>query len=167
MIDQAIFKREWVILCERWNRTPSPEMTARYFQAINGRMTTESFLGACRVLFARNEFFPSPDEFVDAVNIPNEAKAIDQWELCLRVAEGEHHVLNRMDQVGKRVVAALGGPDALGRTDRDRVSFLRGEFLRTYIDLTHSREYHQIEGPEVTPESRRIMGEILNQRGTE
>jgi len=161
MIDQIVFTAEWAILCERWGKTYSGPVTARYYQHLSARMDTASFRDACAHLFAESEFFPKPDDFVSAVQASDEARALDQWDLCYRVMEGESHVWDRMSPAGRRVVALLGGPSRLGDTPIDSVPFVRRDFLAFFREVTDGVEYEQIAGSEVTPESRRIVGEVM------
>lgn len=161
MIDQEIFKREWRVLCERWNRKPSVQLTARYFQAITEHLDTEAFLWACRVLFAKNEFFPTPDQFIQAVRQPADAAALNQWDLCLRVMEGED-VLSRMTPEGQRTVALFGGVKQLRNTPLESVPFVRRDFLAHFREVSEGTARGRLlPGAEITPESRRIVREVM------
>jgi len=161
MIDQNVFRTEWTILCERWNRTHTREVAARYFQFLNDRMDTAAFRDACAHVFATNEFFPTPEQFVLAVQLPPEADALDQWELCLRVMEGDS-VLDRMNPCGRRVVALLGGPNKLRNTMVESVPFVRKDFLAFYRDVNDGvARGHLLPGAEVTPESKRIVDGLM------
>lgn len=166
MIDQNVFRREWAILCERYGRQPSPELTARYYQILTARMDTDQFVEGAAAVMDRCEFFPRPADFTEAV-LPDPATAAwDQWELCERVMHGETHVLERMSPEGRRVVQIMGGARALGQTPVDAVAFRRKEFLGAYADMTSARLGGRIlEGAEVTPESRRIVGEAMREPG--
>ena len=158
MIDQTVFKAEWAILCDRFNREMSVPVTTRYYQALTDRMDTRTFRDACALVFASNEFFPTPEQFIQAVQ--PEVESLNQWELCQRVMEGDS-VLDRMDRYGQRVVALLGGPAKLRDTQVENVPHVRRDFLAFYQDVSDGKASAD-RLPEVTPESRRIVGEIMN-----
>ena len=163
MIDQGVFKQEWLVLCERWNKQPSVQLTARYYQTLTDNMDTASFQAACRVVFAENEFFPTPSQFMQATRSSEDVHALDQWELCLRVMEGEPQIMDRMNAEGQRAVALLGGPARLGNTPIDSVPFVRRDFLAFYHDVSEGVVRGQLlPEAEITPESRRIVGELMS-----
>jgi len=159
MIDEGVFKTEWAILSERFGKKFSAPVTARYFQLLSPQLSTERFRSACASIFSSNEFFPTPEEFVLRVGVPGEMEAFDQWELCVRIMEGEHHVLNRMTPAGQKVVSLLGGPERLGQTKVDSVPFVRRDFLQFYTDTTDADPITLL--PELTADSRKIVGEVM------
>lgn len=162
MIDQGVFKNEWAILCERFNRQHSAPIAARYYQHLSERMDTEQFRAASLRVFGFNEFFPTPEDFVTKITGTEDAEALDQWELCLRVMEGERHILDRMSPDGQRIIALLGGVDRLGQTPLDSVPFVRKDFLAMFSDAKAVTDSGQrLIGPEVTPESRRIVKDVM------
>ena len=160
MIDQDRFKTEWVILGERFRRDHSDPVMARYFQYLNDRLDTEQFCMACRKLFNTKEFFPTPEDFVRCVVGSEESLALEQWDLCQRIMEGERHILDRMSPAGKRAVSLLGGVGRLGQTKISEVQFVRKDFLKFFADTVDSDPSTLL--PEVTDESRRIVGEVVN-----
>lgn len=161
MIDQEVFRTEWAILCERFNREPSAVLSARYYQAINERLDTEAFRRVCQLLFIHNKFFPAPSEFWDTGGKGDSALA--DWEYCLRVMEGERDVLGRMSAEGQKTVGLMGGVARLGQTPLDSLPFVRREFLGFHAELTAANPHQTLQGPEVTPESRRIVDEVMKQ----
>jgi len=160
-IDRTVFSQEWALLCERFNRRPSKELSARYYDILSPQMSTGEFRAASVAVLNSAEFFPRPLDFSLAIRPDPAVSALDQWELCERVMHGEHGILERMSEEGRRVVALLGGPVHLGMTSLDSVPFVRREFLARYREVT-SEQLDLIPGPEVTPESRRIVGEVMH-----
>ena len=67
MIDRRVFVREWTALCERFSRQHNAREASRYYEWLNSRLSTEDFELAARDLYARAEFFPRPEAFVEAV----------------------------------------------------------------------------------------------------
>jgi len=161
MIDPTVFSHEWDLLCARFNRKPLKELMARYYDILSPQMSTGEFRAAAVCVLNSAEFFPRPLDFSLAIRPDPAISALDQWELCERVMQGEHGILERMTEEGRRVVALLGGPVRLGMTSLDSVPFVRKEFLARYREVT-SEQFEAISGPEVTPESRRIVGEVMH-----
>lgn len=161
MIDQGIFRNEWAILEDRFNRKFSRPVQARFFQILNERMNTEAFRFACQVAFAECEFFPTPEQL--AAFSATEELGLDQWELCLRIMEGEPEIFDRMTESGKRTVKALGGYEHLRNTRLESIPFVRKEFLAIYAERLQGQERGNLIGPEVTPASRQIVSEVMGQ----
>jgi len=161
MIDPDVFADEWALLCERFNREASGRLAEAYYDALSAVLTTGQFIAAAKSLFILSEFFPTPQAFIQAGGIDPQADALDQWELCERVMAGEHHIAGRMNEAGKRVLLLLGGPRHLGLTALDQVGWVRKEFLALYHEVASGQERAGIAGPEVTPESRRLVGEVM------
>lgn len=161
MINETVFATAWSLICERFNRDASNALSEQYYNLISERMDTASFRQAASRVIAENEFFPRPADFWEAVQLPPEADALDQWELCLRIMEGDS-VLDRMNPCGQRVVALLGGPNKLRNTQLDSVPFVRKDFLAYYRDVNDGvARGHLLPGAEVTPESRRIVDDLM------
>jgi len=159
MINESVFKTEWAILSERFNKKFSAPVTARYYQFLSPQMDTEQFRAACAAAFVSNEFFPTPDDLVRSVRGSEEGEALGQWDLCQRIMEGERHIIDRMSPAGKRVVGLLGGVGRLGQTEVDKVAFLRRDFLQFYADTLEADPMTLL--PEVTADSRRIVGKAF------
>lgn len=160
MIDESVFKSEWQILCERFNRQPSRILAVRYYQSLSGRMSTIEFRAACKRIFDSHEFFPRPDDFFEVVKGDVAGEALGQWELCERVMAGDVHVLGRMTEEGQRVVRLLGGVHRLGQTPLDSLPFVRKEFLGLYSQAAEieARERNAI-GP-MTTEGRKLIEDL-------
>ena len=156
-IDPRVFSEEWSLLCERFNRGPSKALSARYFDILSPTMSTAEFRVAAVIVLRESEFFPRPADFMAAIQPDPETEALDQWALCERIMEGERDLVERMTVSGQQAVRLLGGAIQLGQTRRDSVPFVRKDFLATYRELVNGNGRVRIQGPEVTPESRRIM----------
>ena len=128
MIDQDVFNIEWAVICERCNRDPSQVLSARYYQSLSPRMTTDEFRVAARVVFEECEFLPPVAAFIEAIRPSVEADAMEQWELCRQVMAGSTKALTRMNPAGRRTVDLLGGMDRLRNTRLNDVQFVRRDF---------------------------------------
>ncbi len=163
MIDTEVFSHEWDLLCARFNRKPSKELMARYYDILSPQMSTGEFRAAAVAVLNGAEFFPRPLDFMLAIRPDPAVEALDQWELCERAMQGERGITERMTDEGRRVLGLLGGAVQLGMTPLDKVPFVRKEFLAMYRELRASG-HEAIAGPEVTPESRRIVGEAMRDK---
>ena len=67
MIDRKAFSDEWDFLCNRFVRQNNPQEARRYYEWLTGRLSTDQFQEAAKDLWARSEFFPRPEAFVDVV----------------------------------------------------------------------------------------------------
>jgi hypothetical protein len=133
MIDQGVFKNEWVVLAERFGRFKNSRLIAqRYYEYLNERMDTDTFVAAARQLFASSEYFPKPDAFLEAAGLTRDTLAQVEWELCQRVMSGDRHALGQMSEEGQRVIRVLGGVDRLRMTPLDQIDWRRKEFLKLY-----------------------------------
>lgn len=148
MIDQGVFKTEWEIMCERWNREPSRAMAARYYQSLSARMDTESFRAVCRHLFDTSEFFPRPDDFVEAAAGNSEERALEEWDNCWKAMCGPDAPLQRMSEAGRKTLRLMGGIHQLRNIDLNSLPFVRKEFLRLY---SHAHETYERERKELPP----------------
>lgn len=162
MIDENVFKREWAVICDRLNRTPSRATAARYYQVLSRRMNTEQFVAAAEHVFATARYFPTPAEFLEAVEGETEERAAEDWSLCQRVMSGNLNALQRMSEAGRKTVALMGGPERLRMTAVDEVHFRRAEFMRLHGNAQeiHRRE-EGVSLPPMKPAARRMLAEAV------
>lgn len=132
MIDKPAFADEWKRLCKRFNRQLDQDEARDYFDYLSPQIDTDAFVSAARKLWASREFFPRPDDFLEAANGTTEAEAAEQWELCRRIMAGERGILEQMTPAGRKTVALLGGQQALRQTPVGEVHFRRRDFLGMY-----------------------------------
>lgn len=161
MIDQAAFKIEWRIICERFSRDPSTALEARYYQSLSPLMSTAEFRLAARQVLHECEFFPPPARFVEAVRGDPELAAMDAWDVCQSVMCGSRSA-DTLDTITGKVVQLMGGEMMLRRTKLTDVAFRRKEFMRLYrlVADGHMRQEAQEALAPWTEEGREIMGDL-------
>ena len=147
MIDKREFWSAWESLCRRFRRELDKDEAAEYHGYLSPQLDTEAFLIAARKLWASKEFFPRPDDFLEAATGSTEEQALEQWRLCHRAMRGDD-VLDRMTDAGRKTMALMGGPDRLRLTPVDEVHFRRAEFLRIYGS---AQEIHRRERADALP----------------
>jgi hypothetical protein len=156
VIDKREFWAAWQGLCKRFNRPPDADEASEWHDYLSPQLSTEEFQTAARKLWASREFFPRPDDFLDAARGTTEAEAADQWELCRRVMSGDRSALEAMTPAGQKTVRLLGGIDALRQTPLDEVHFRRAEFLRLYDSAEEIARREQGALPWGPEDSRRL-----------
>lgn len=156
MIDQGVFKNEWTVLAERFGKyKESRVVSQRYYEHLSPRMTTEAFVSAARSLFASEEFFPSPDAFLEAAGFTGTAAAHSDWEHVHAILYGKAEAYDRLTEEGRRTVRLMGGVHGLQSTHVDEAKWRRREFFELYRSERHERE----SLPPMGEEARRIVGE--------
>lgn len=84
-LDRRVFLREMALLAERFNRPELSEpLIARYYDTLNGRLTTPDFERAARAIFDGDTFWPAPLRFVEVVQGNPKAMADDAWTRLLQ-----------------------------------------------------------------------------------
>jgi hypothetical protein len=148
MIDKHAFWAAWERLCRRFGRELDKDEAEDYHNYLDNQLDTEAFLAAARKLWASREFFPRPDDFVEASAGSTDEQALEQWQLCNRLMRGDD-VLDRMTEAGRKTVALMGGPLRLRQTPIDEVHFRRAEFIRLFGSATEI--YRREKRPELPP----------------
>jgi hypothetical protein len=156
MLDQAIFKSAWAILCERFDRQRSDTLMMAYYKVLAPQLSTSQFQAACARIFVDREFFPRPADFLAEVRPDPRLAATTQWEAVQELMRGETADL---DPTAKRVVRALGGTAKLRNTSLDAVQYVRRDFMALYADLSTNHDAARIEP---TAEGLRLTARIMD-----
>jgi hypothetical protein len=156
MLDQAIFKSAWAILCERFDRQRSDTLMMAYYKVLAPQLSTSQFQAACARIFVDREFFPRPADFLAEVRPDPKADALEQWVQVHELMRGfgDRHAL---DPAATRAVAMLGGMSKLRNTPLDSVQWVRRDFLQLYGDVAHQ----PLIAP--TPEGLRLTARIMDE----
>lgn len=133
MIEKPVFVEEMRALERRFNADLSEDELLRYYRYLSGRLDTEAFRRASQVVWATNEFFPRPADFLVA-------EATAQWRILLDVVErfqpphSTPSVYDALSDRGGDAVRELGGILAVkDGLNRDAV-----RFRRTWYDAYES-----------------------------
>lgn len=139
MIDRDTFGDVWAILEERFGKEHSQPTRAMYYKSLSERLTTEEFRGAARHLFDSAEFFPKPDDFVEAVRGDTETRALKSWETVEQVVRG-FSSRDELTSEAERTVKLMGGMRQLRMTRDENWPHRRREFLKLYGDAERIEE---------------------------
>ena len=110
MISRPVFGRAWRKLCRRFNRPLDDGMADDYYEYLSPQLNDDEFTTAMTVVWARNKFFPRPDDFLDVKQITDyrlawrAARAFDPYD-----PEKSRAYLNAMSDWGRAALNALGG----------------------------------------------------------
>ena len=130
MLDKPTFVKELKALGDRFNRTVSNDMVARYYQELQG-MTSSDFMEAVRVIYRNDTFWPSPARFLQAVGLDSETQAQAAWERILKLAS-TGSTSGSLTEPERDAIKAVGGLARLGRSDERDLPFKRKEFLLAF-----------------------------------
>jgi hypothetical protein len=64
---EETFGRELRALCKRFNREWDADLLDRYYSYLGARLNDHEFVAASQHLYATAQFFPRPEDFLDAV----------------------------------------------------------------------------------------------------
>lgn len=151
----------WAVLSDRFSREPSQATTRFYHRVLQAALTVHQLDEAMARVAYSGQFFPSPEEIVQAVGGSDEATALRQWELCERAVRGLDPDLSRLSESGRRAVRLIGGLRHLRGMQESDLPFRRKEFLGLFKQADEITQREQQALPEWTPEGRATMRRLL------
>jgi len=161
MLDEAIFAKAWAMLKERFHTEASEDQTRAYFAYLRNRITTEEFREAAATVWATNRFFPRPVDFLIV-------GASREWGLLLRAANSFNPPsqvdLAPWDALSTRThdaIRASGGRLAVRDAIQKNPIQFRQRFVEAFEMAATVDSGRTKSLPEVTPDSRRIVGEVM------
>ena len=140
MLDRGAFLREMGLLAERFGRSVSEPVIARYFDALRVALTTPEFVAAARVIFDHDAFWPAPARFVELARGNPRDDAEREWRrLVDACARADRNVL--LSPEGAAAMRAAGGWNAVAYCEGDvNLDRKRGLFVRAYTAAREDRE---------------------------
>lgn len=175
MIDAEVFAEEWAVLNDRFPGSRSQRVADRYYDFLDARIDTETFLAASERIFAEAEHFPRPADFLEAVRGDVEERARKMWPEVRKVvaayspypvwSEGEQYyrhrrMLEELPDDVREAVRLLGGVGSFAGLDSEALWFRRREFIRLLQDV-QQREDRPLLGPAQVGEVRSFAGEVV------
>jgi hypothetical protein len=132
---EEVFSAWWAVLCERFNRGPSQVLAAMYLDSLADRLTVEEFQEAATEIFERARYWPSPQDFVDAVEPDGRADAHDEWGTLLTVLRGSR---GQLSDTARRAVELMGGERLLRLSPETELKWLRKDFVALHQELAEA-----------------------------
>ena len=166
-INRTTFATAWRKLEGRFGKQP-PGAAADYLGYLSEILTEQEFQCAWRAVWSSREFFPRPDDFL-MVRQGQDWEKLQRAVVLARRKEDWVPVFDSMTPAGQKGIQALGGIFVVSDQMQKAPAFLRKDFRAEYetavqtIAIENALPPGDTETalPEVTPESRRIVGEVL------
>jgi len=154
MLDRTAFTREMTLLADRFNRAVSDSMAKRYYDDLK-HLATSDFLTAARVIYRNDTFWPPPNRFMEAAGLDAKTLAETAWQTALEEASsGTARPYSDYPPAHATALRAVGGNTVIGRTNQDRLSFLKRDFVNAF-----KQYYERSTNPVLdTPEPVEIAG---------
>lgn len=157
MIGREVFDDAWALLCERFNREPSRALAVAYYKILSPQMDSEEFRAAANRIFRGHEFFPRPDDFLEAEDA--DTRALTAWEQVHRLMQG-FATAEQLDPEARRAVRLLGGERKLRNTPLDAVQYVRRDFLKLYGEAAVIAQREDGGQIEVGEEAKRLAAGV-------
>lgn len=120
MLDDVVFAAEMTLLEDRFGRRAlTTETKVRYYEFLNQNLTTQEFRAAAREIFNRDQFWPSPQRFVEAVRGNAKQLASSEWQLLLAHMRNGQHNPSELSATGRQALRAAGGFKMLLHAEND------------------------------------------------
>ncbi len=138
MISPEVFTEHFDILCEMCNRDPKSFSTAtrtKYYERLNLKIASdEEFIAAFDVVFDSLKFFPSPNDFAEALQGSNNVQAAEEWETVVLMASRGDRDLSKLCSPTQRAIQLIGGMRRIEMATEDHLPWLKKEFVQHWKD---------------------------------
>lgn len=168
MISKECFLWAWEKLEARFGKQP-PGMASDYKAHLSELMEEDEFIAATRAVWSTREFFPRPADFL-LVRLGSDWRKLQRVVEMFRRKEDWSVLYRSISNAGRESIELLGGVFAIAERFQASVGYLRKDFGSEYENAVSmmAAESNSLPGapvidalPEVTPESRRIVGEVM------
>lgn len=134
MLDDVVFAAEMTLLEDRFSRRPlTTETKVRYYEFLSEHLTTQEFQAAAREIFNRDQFWPSPSRFVEAVRGNPKQLAASEWQQLVDQMRSNSHDPTVLSDAGRNALRAAGGFKMLLHAESDfALNQVRKEFLEAF-----------------------------------
>lgn len=158
MLDDVVFAAEMTLLEDRFGRRAlTTETKVRYYEFLNQNLTTQEFRAAAREIFNRDQFWPSPQRFVEAVRGNAKQLASSEWQLLLEHMRNGQHNPSELSATGRQALRAAGGFKMLMHAENDfALNATRSAFLDAF---QQAAERPREAAPEL-PEAAVLTAEV-------
>lgn len=140
MIDKRAFLRELGLLADRFGRTVSEPVIARYYDTLNRTLTTTEFEAAARIVFDTDTFWPAPARFIELAHGNPENNADAEWRALLESCARNDARVDFLTPEGRAGMIAAGGWRDIGITpEGPAMAARRKSFIRAYLAAREER----------------------------
>jgi len=140
MLNRNAFLREMGLLAERFNRTISELVIARYYDTLKDRLTPEEFEQAARFVFDQDSFWPAPARFIELAQGNTKDDAEREWRALLDAcARGDRNLL--LSPEGAAAMRAVGGWNAIAYCESPHhLEAKHRSFVQHHVGAREERE---------------------------
>lgn len=124
----------------------SAERLALYLETLTPMLSPDSLCAAIRNACVQCRFFPTPSEIISAAGRSDDQLAAEAWRLAVDIA-GRGRFADRNAAVTPEIARAvhlIGGWDALGLTELDKLHFLERRFLEVYKPIMPADDFVRV-----------------------
>lgn len=149
MLDDTVFSAELTLLEDRFGRAKlTTEAKVRYYEYLAQNLTTTEFQAAAREIFNRDQFWPSPQRFVDVVRGSVKQRAEIDWQAVLHLAQAGETDLSTLPPAAVAAMRAAGGWRAIAYAEGAyQLEQLRKRFLAVHETQGTQLDRPQLEAP--------------------
>lgn len=135
MINRTEFTKRFAMLLDRFGRTMSEPGILEYYEILNQELTTEEFTAAAREIHRRDQFWPTPQRFIDAARGGTEKElAGAAWRELMRAARaGQPPKATELSPAERAGLKAIGGFRELNAPTYAQADKLRAAFEEAYL----------------------------------
>lgn len=149
MINRTEFTKRFAMLLDRFGRTMSEPGILEYYQILNEELTTEEFTAAAREIHRRDQFWPTPQRFIDAARGGSETElAANAWRRLTTAAnQGQTPKLTPTERAALQAIGGFGELKAATHYQQDQ---LRRTFEAAHVAIGRgaSPAAAQLEAPQ-------------------
>lgn len=138
MINRTEFTKHLGLLLDRFGRSMSEPTIAEYYRLLNAELTTDAFQRAAREIFRHDQFWPSPQRFVDAAQGGSSKELAEAaWGEVLRLAQrGEYPPLDAFDAATRAALKAVPMREIQYADSEAKLARLKREFTAAHATAT-------------------------------
>lgn len=145
MINRTEFTKRFALLLDRFGRTMSDAGIAEYYAILNAELTTEQFECAAKLVYRHDQFWPTPQRFVDAAQGGSARDLAETaWSNILAAAQrGTYPPLDTLDPATRAALKTAPMREIQYADSEAKLARLKREFVAAH---------QQASGPTGAPE---------------
>ena len=119
---------------------PSKELIETYFMVLEEFEISEVTRASNEIMKTwKNHYMPKPAHFIEIIDGSKEDQSLEVWQYVLKQIESKGISNCHFDTATNNAIRSVGGIEAIGLLDRDKLTFKQKDFCRAY-EVTEKRE---------------------------
>ena len=108
MINRTEFTKRFAMLLDRFGRTMSEPGILEYYEILNAELNTTEFQHAAKTIYRHDQFWPTPQRFIDAARGSQDEHAQAAWDAMLDAArQGKYPPLEELPTAIRAALKAV------------------------------------------------------------